>query len=344
MSQSIKTIPDQAFFHLVTRAQSVDKLLARLYQNPDRTIKDHFLSVNQHLQSSVLPGQVVVVTPPGQTVCTAYEHDLAEVAADIDRMKLQLTPKEASLIAENYELINNVLAYSGAFIGMSTTYFTQHKKRLEELLKRLERLYVTTYNTTSKLNQQRFYQQRRAIFSQMNEVLRRMVGQKFAGTNLQVGNLKNSLGLSTKSILHQWNRLPRGVHTIPDFADNYARVAKYGKLVSRVGYTGVLMDIGQSGVLIHQACTTGREEECTKSKYVQGGRLSGALIGSYGGGLVGGYLASYGVCNLIFGLPSGGTSLFWCGLVGAGAGGYVGGSAGGDFGKNRGAVLYESIY
>ena len=42
-----------------------------------------------------------------------------------------------------------------------------------------------------------------------------------------------------------------------------------------------------SGTLIHQACTTGREDECTRSKYVQGGRLSGVLIGSYGGALQG---------------------------------------------------------
>ena len=343
MSKPIKSIPDQAFFHVVTRAQSVDQLLARLYQNPDQNTKDHFQSVNQHLQASVLPGQVVVVTPPGQTVCTAFEHDLAEVAADIERMQVRLTPKEASFVAKNYEMINNLMAYSGTAIGVSTTYFKQHKKRLEELLKRLERLYVSTYNSGRKLNQQRFYQQRKAIFNQINAILRRMVGQKFAGTNLQVGNLKNSLGLSTKSILHQWNRVPGKVQTIPDFADNYARVGKYGKLLSRIGYAGVALDIGQSGVLIHQACTTGREEECTRSKYVQGGRLTGSLAGSAAGGYYG-VLVGYGVCNLIFGLPSGGASLFWCGLVGGGVGGYYGGSVLGDVGKDKGALLYESLY
>ncbi len=343
MSKSIKSVPDQAFFHPVTRAQSIDSLIASLYQNPDPATKDHFLSVNQHIQTSVLPGQVVVVTPPGQTVCTAFEYDLAAVAADIERMQVQLSPKEASFVAENYELINNILAHSGTAIGISTTFFNHHKKRLEGLLKRLERLYVDTFNSNRKLNQQRFYQQRKAIFDQMNAVLRRMVGQQLAGTNLQVGNLKNSLGLSTKSILHQWNRLPSQVQTIPDFADNYARVGKYGRLLSRIGYAGVALDIGQSGVLIHKACITGREQECTKSKYVQGGRLGGSLIGSAFGGWVGAPLG-YATCNLVFGLPSGGSSLFWCALVGAGAGGYVGGAAGGGFGKNRGAVLYESIY
>ena len=343
MSKSIKSIPDQAFFHVVTRAQPVDSLIASLYQNPDQTTKGHFLSVNQHLQASVLPGQVVVVTPPGQTVCTAFEYDLAEVVADIERMQVQLSPKEADFVAKNYEMINNLMAHSGTAIGVSTTFFQQHKKRLENLLKQLERLYVSTYNSGRKLNKQRFYQQRQAIFNQMNAVLRRMLGQKFSGTNLQVGNLKNSLGLSTKSILHQWNQVPGKVQTIPDFADNYARVGKYGKLLSRIGYGGVLLDIGQSGVLIHQACTTGREEECTRSKYVQGGRLGGSLIGSYVGGALGGYMG-YSTCNVIFFLPSGGTSLFWCGIVGAAAGGFTGGSLLGRGAQEGGSILYEAIY
>jgi len=71
------------------------------------------------------------------------------------------------------------------------------------------------------------------------------------------------------------------------------------------------------------------------------------LVGSLGGASAGGWLGGplgYGACNLVFGVPTGGSSLFWCGLVGAAAGGYFGGSAGGDIVKYGGELLYESLY
>jgi len=344
MSKTIKSVPDQAFFHIVTHVQSVDELISNLYQGPNSLIKEHFLGVNQHIKTpSVRPGLVVVVTPPGQTVCTKFEADLATVAAQMGKMMQQLTPAEADFLSTHYELLYNVMAYSGTANGVAATYFNQHKKRIELLLKQLERLYVSTYNKTGKLNQQRFYLQRKAIFSQLETTLKRMVGRTHMGLNLQTGNLKNSLGLSTKSILHQWNRVPGHVETLPDFTDNYAKVTQYGKWVSRLGYAGLALDVGQSGMIIHKACTEGTDKQCNKSKYVQGGRLTGSVIGSAGGGILGGS-AGYGICNLIFGFPSGGTSIFWCGLVGAGAGGYIGGSSLGNAGSKTGDYLFESLH
>ncbi|MCF6338811.1 MAG: hypothetical protein L3J84_12820 [Gammaproteobacteria bacterium] len=106
---------------------------------------------------------------------------------------------------------------------------------------------------------------------------------------------------------------------------------------------GIALDVGQSGIKIHEACTIGAELSCGKTTAGEGGRI----IGSVGGGAFGGAMGSalaYGACSLFFAIPSGGTSLFWCGIVGGLAGGYTGGKIGGAELKEKGEILYEIIY
>ena len=52
-----------------------------------------------------------------------------------------------------------------------------------------------------------------------------------------------------------------------------------------------------------------------------------------------GLLGGYGICNLLFGIESLGTSLLWCTIVAGGAGGYIGGSGGGAIGVSMGASV-----
>jgi hypothetical protein len=54
------------------------------------------------------------------------------------------------------------------------------------------------------------------------------------------------------------------------------------------------------------------------------------VVTAAAGGLAGGVVGSYVVCNLIFGLETLGWSLLFCGLVAGGAGGYVGSEVAGD--------------
>jgi hypothetical protein len=67
-------------------------------------------------------------------------------------------------------------------------------------------------------------------------------------------------------------------------------------------------------------------------------RVAASEAGGLVGGMAMGGLVAYGVCNLVFGLPTGGTSILWCGLV-AGA---VGGAAGVTLGNKVGEVVYDA--
>ncbi|VAW49893.1 hypothetical protein MNBD_GAMMA04-170, partial [hydrothermal vent metagenome] len=206
-------------------------------------------------------------------------------------------------------------------------------------LRRIERLYVRTYNKSSQLNSPRFFQQRKQLFMQLDSTMKSFIGNARMGFTVNQGNLKKSLGLNTKSVLHQWKQQPGKVDAVPKFAKNYENVSKLSKTLKGAGYFGIALDVGKSGLKIHEACTVGAELSCGKTTAGEGGRL----VGSVGAG-IGGGLAGYGLCNLVFSVPSAGTSLLWCGIVMGVAGGYAGGKFGGNFGKERGEVLYESIY
>ena len=94
----------------------------------------------------------------------------------------------------------------------------------------------------------------------------------------------------------------------------------------------------QSVANVQKVCAVSQDTNvCTKTKYKEAGRFTGSVVG---GGLVGGG-AAYLTCNLVFGLPSGGTSLLWCTIVAGGAGGYVGSQYGSELGSDYGLRVYE---
>ena len=72
-------------------------------------------------------------------------------------------------------------------------------------------------------------------------------------------------------------------------------------------------------------------------KYTEGGRL----VGSIGGGALGGFSGVYITCNMIFGLETAGTSLLWCGLVAGAAGAYTGANMFSKGGEKTGVLVYE---
>ncbi|NOX43615.1 MAG: hypothetical protein GXP19_07775 [Gammaproteobacteria bacterium] len=181
---------------------------------------------------------------------------------------------------------------------------------------------------------------RKNLFQKLDTVLKSMVGRARLGMDIDRGNLKRSLGLSTKSIVHHLKDHPVPIDQLPGFEKNHAKVRQYSKALKGLGYVALALDGVQSVAKVQQACTAGTEQECTKSKFSETGRFAGSVVG---GGL-GGYLAAYGACTVILALPSVGTSMLWCGIVVGGIGGLVGADLLSDELKKRGELLYENGY
>ena len=343
MSEQSVAIPGEVFFHLTEKQQSVDALFRALYERHDEATRQHFMWVNSHLGEQVQPGQLVIITPPGAQQCTAFEAGLMAAARRIEQQRQGLSGQEARVMARHYGLLSNIAGYSGAGYGIAINYFRQHKSQIEFILRDIEKLHVNTYNRHGRFNEAGFYRQRKLMFQRLDNTLKTLVGQRYTGPDIERGRLKRSLGLSTKSLFHQLKDQPVPVSDLPGFEKNYAKVRQYGKLLKRAGYAGLVLDGVQSVAKVHQACTVGREAECTKSKFSEGGRLLGSVGGGVAGGSIGA-IVGYGVCNLVFGVPSGGTSIIWCGIVAGGAGGLMGGTLTGTATQYGGELLYEAIY
>jgi len=341
MNTSVSAIPDGIYYHFAKKPQSVDALISSLYTNPTALTVAHFKAINSHLKNDqVQVGQLVILTPANSQQCSRFEAELAEAALVVDKNLATLASEERRVIAENYQLLNNIASNGGVGYGAALIYFSQHVKNVEGILRRIESLYVQTYNKSSKLNSPRFFQQRQQLFMQLNGTMKSFVGNARMGFTVNQANIKNSLGLSTKSMLHQWKQQPGQVASVPGFERNYRNVSRLSRTLKGAGYVGIALDVGQSGLKIHEACTVGAVQSCGKTSFSEGGRL----VGSLGGGALGGIGAAYVTCNLLFGIQTAGTSLLWCGIVTGVAGSYAGGKVFGDLGRGQGEVLHEMIY
>ena len=285
-------------------------------------------------------GQLIIVTPPNSQQCSRFEADLMDAAALVDQKLAELSEADRQIIADNYQLLSNIASAGGNGYGATLVYFGHHLNRIKHILQQIESVYVQTYNATGKLGSTDFFQFRKQLFVRLDSTLNSFIGSARMGYTLDQTRIKNSLGLNTKSILHQWKQQPGKVVDVPGFAKNYNEITKLSGVLKGAGYVGIGLNVGQSGIKIHEACTIGADLSCGKTTAGESGRLVGSILG---GGL-GGAGVAYATCSLLLSLPSGGTSLLWCGIVAGIAGGYAGGEYFGDRGKHGGEVLYEKIY
>ncbi|NWC80676.1 MULTISPECIES: hypothetical protein [Pseudomonas] len=177
-----------------------------------------------------------------------------------------------------------------------------------------------------------FYAKRMGLFIRLEEQLDRLAAY---GSGLRKkGTTKRTLGISTKSYLHSGE--------IVGYAEKVAGVSKAANLIKKGIYIGIGLDVAATGLSIHKACTFGREDECTRARYVERGALIGSVGGSTVGGAVGGAIAT-AVCAAVLGIPTGGSGALACAVLGGTVGGKIGGEKGGQGGEYFGDVLYRSL-
>ncbi|MGV2872426.1 hypothetical protein [Colwellia sp. E150_009] len=240
------------------------------------------------------------------------------------------------MLVNRYEFFSNIASYNGLLLGVSNTAWKAHTAQVKSILKEIERTYVASYKSTGNLHNRNFFTQRKIQFTRLDAALSRF-SQPALGGKLVSGDIRSNLGLSSKSIIHQWSKQGSNITTIPNFHKNYAAVAEMSRNLKRVGHLGIALTGGDAVANIQKACTVSDTATCNKAKYTETGKAAGSI----GGGSFGGLLA-YAGCSIVFSAPSAGSSLFWCSLiVGAGTG-FVGGKYGGSGGEYLGEEIYKS--
>lgn len=338
MTNSFITPNDYAI-HVVEKRMTIDALVIVLYNAPKEKTFNHFKFVNSHLVGGfVKPGQIVLISPTNSQECTEFEQQFQKYADEVDKKLRELDEREREILAKRYELLSNAAKYNGMLLGVANNSWTTHVTQVKTILTDLETAYVNSFNRHGSLKNSQFLQRRNLMFTRLDTALSRFA-QPTLGGSLAAGNIRQNLGLSSKSMIHHWKSQGGTAQSIPHFAENYKTVANMAKNLKRVGYVGIALTGVEASANIVKACTEGNTQACTKSNYVESGKAVGAVIGGAGGG----FLATWGVCTLAFSIPSGGTSALWCGIVAGSAGGIGGAAVLSKYASSGGELIYEVI-
>ena len=295
---------------------------------PTRQRSEHFDVLNRHLRPGlVTPGQLVIIPDPHSVSCSGEEAWLMRHAEAV-RRNLDMNSSTGKALIGNYDLLQSFMAYSSIGIGSATAAWARHLNDLAQTLEEIEQLHQRLKD--GALDREAFIQQRQTLFRRLNLQLQ---GAARFGTGLQGHeSLKKVLGISTRSYLHKGE--------IAGYAQRIRETAQMSKWLGKGTYLGVALDVGVAGLEIKEACVTGREAQCRRAKYVETGRLVGAVSGAAVGGTYGAAFARR-ACDMVLGVSLKGNARLACAIIGGAGAGYVGGSEVGDFGGFVGGKIME---
>lgn len=287
--------------------------------------------LNVHVVNAVvLPGELIIVGDNSTPSCTAEEAFYMKKAFEVHLALMTNGVQGDGFLIENHTLITEALGYSSIGVGSVSGAWSKHLDGIKQTLEEIEAAHRDYLRSGTTQTRSDFYAKRKVLFDRLDDQLKHFA--RYGSGLRNQGSIKNMLGISTKSYLHS------GV--ITGYADTINGVAKASSLMKKGAYLGVGLSVAGAGTSIYTACTTGRETECRKAKYVEGGKLSGNIIGGTFGGAVGGGAATIG-CVAVLGFATGGAGALACAVIGGALGGWGGGEIGGIAGEQIGDIVYE---
>jgi hypothetical protein len=295
-----------------SRTQSYEALKTQLRLTGAANNK--FDVLNGHIANTVvLAGELVIIGDSSTASCTNQEAYLMARARDI-HIGLLINQVEADdFFLDSFELLKEVLSYGSIGAGVVSDGWRRHLAAIGKTLDEIEALHKEFLRTESLAARKKFLAERAIVFGKLDQQLARAAAY---GSGLRhLGSIKRMLGISTKSFLHTGE--------IVGYAEKVDGVAKAAKLINSGTYIGMALTVTSSGLSIRNACAQGREDQCTKAKYVEGSSLVGSLGGGVAGGVLGGYPATLG-CMLVLGIATGGPGAMICAVAGGAVGGGLG--------------------
>ena len=312
----------QPYAFINDRQQTSVELKARLQLGKHAEAK--FDALNIHMRNvAVLPGQLVIIGDDTTPACTLEESGLMRAAWDI-RHSVMAAGGDAFAL-HNYDLLQKLLGYAALGVGTAGDAWSRHLQEIVKTLEEIDALHKQSLRRGGGAAREDFLARRQTLFAKLEAQMR---GFARYGTGLRnEGSIKKTLGISTKSYLHTGE--------INRYADTIARISTTAKLLKNGTPLGIALSTTSTALEIKEACSTGREEQCRKAKYVELGKLSAGVVGGSLGGIGGAAL-----CLALL-VPTTGPGGLACMLIGGGIGGAAGGHLSGMAGEKAGELLYE---
>lgn len=328
--------PADSGFHIVQKPMSREALERALYETtPGDALRREFRSLNRHLSEQVKPGQIVIFSDSRNYMCRREEAQMMAAAEKVNEALKDLTDEEASFMVEHHEVIEPFLGVSSGALGVASFMVGQHMETLNNTLKELERLHIEQYRHYGNLHSVGFFAQRKRLMKKLDAGLGTLV-RKTTGIP-DHPKLKRALGLSTQRIVHNWNKAGASTQ-LPGYATHIEGVARASKYMKAGGYVAIGLGAGSAAMKIHEACRSGREEECRRARFIEGAKLSGNVLG----GILAGKLATTiaPMTCVAIGVGTAGAGGVACMLIVSG----MLAAQIGDGGSQTGELLGEKLY
>ncbi|MGH8417011.1 MAG: hypothetical protein ACRER8_06925 [Pseudomonas sp.] len=288
-----------------------------------------FDRLNPHVTafSIVMPGELIVVGDSSTSMCTPEDNLLASYARDVRQSLIATDDASARVLTQNYDLLQSIMSYGSLGVGSVTSAWSTHLNQVESTLKDINDAYQRW--RAGGLSKDQFVAQCQRLFNVLDGQLR---GIGHWGTGLKNNStIKKMLGISSKSFMRSGE--------VANYARSVKRINNVARYLSNGTPIGVVLDVGAGVFEIREACSAGREQQCTKAKFVEVGKMmAGIPMSSATGGA--GAKVAVSMCFRMAG-PTRGASLAICGIAGGAAGGWLGGTRGSKLGAYGGNWLYQ---
>lgn len=328
--------PAEPGFYIVPKSTTRQQLIAELFgEAPAPEVMRKFNGLNGSLGNDIVKaGQMVVLGDPRNHMCMREEAHLMEAAAEVAVALADLEPDDADFMVKYRGEIAVLLGEVSLWAGVSATVLEKHLRDITEVLLDFEKLHQDTYRTHGHLRAPEFFEQRKRLLNRLDNLLFRSARVRGFTPLGDHPLLKKALGVSTKSLVHQWDKAG-GVGEIPGYSRYVRSMSKAADYMNKGGFIAIGVGGVSSAIAIFETCTTGNEDACKRIIAVEGSKFTGSALGGYTAGAI---ASSLKLCGSRSKTPTG---YFVCTLALVGGASWTGAHFGGIGGEFTGEVIHD---
>ena len=332
------TAAQEPGFYIVPKSTTREQIEASLFTVRDPAVMGKFKLLNPNLRD-VKAGSMVVLSDPQNYQCTREEALLMDVAAKTNQIIETLSPEEADFMVQHRDVIQTFLTYGSNAIGIGQSIFKNNLDNVDKTLRDIEALHQRSFQRDGHLRSPTFFAERQHLFAQLNTHMTSLTPKGIGFPDHP--NLKRSLGISSRSLVHRWTEAGSAQH-VPGYASHLEGVARASKYLKYGGWVGTAIGGGASAMKVQDVCSAGDTEACERIRFTETGSFAGGIAG---GAMAGAILTTSAVGGLCIGLgvATAGVGLLACGVIAVGVGSYAGSTLGEMGGEIIGEMVYENL-
>lgn len=322
-----KSIAEPGFV-VVRKLTPRAELKRRLLPGAPADIDAMFERLNGHLNDTVLPGSLVVLSDPENLQCTAEEAALLDQARRAQEIIQQLEPAQAQAMVDHWGAmveLSKGLDSASTNLGIASSGLSQLTSATAKVLDEL----AQAYETGSAYVRDRAP----ALWQRFETQAQHWIDQPFPLADA-AQDLKARIGVATDQAVHTVQQALEGFpeFRLPTVAEGIRRAGSLAKTMDAANYLAIALDYTATDLRVETACREAAlSEECRRVKFVEYGGLGGRTAGGWAGGQLGRMCLAIGINPLSLS----------CAVAISGTGAYGGMLVGDEIGKWMGEVIYE---